>query len=543
MRFEARVALSVLLAGSVVLLACGSKRSGGYSPNNPGNGGTGGGGTGGQSGTGSTGNGGSGNGSGAGGGTNFGGGGPGCDGKKTPFEDACVIHESFAVFVSPKGDDLYGDGSRSKPYKTFDQAISTAALDDKRVYACATAGAFDTQITLDSNSDGVELYGGFDCATWDYEKGTRTQLTGPSSGVIEIADLVTGTRVEDFEITAGAASSPGTASIGVVVGGSKNVHFARLKVTAGAGANGIAGYTTPGVADAGKAGNPGKNACSKDALGGAETVTGCGFPESKGGFGGVAGVGVGSAGSGTDGAPTNLPGGLGGEGQDDTLPGGWSCATVGKGGNGTAGANGDDGEGSTSAGMLSGGGWSSSSGGYGQNGGNGQGGGGGGSLKAPSSCGPTGPNPPIGASGGGGGSGGCGGIGGEGGKGGGASIALTVHESSVTLTDCDLIAKTGGKGGNGGKGQPGGNGAPGAAGGTGACAGGAGAKGGNGGQGGGGAGGPSIGLAFKGEKPTINGGSVQIATAPAAGGADGAGQTVGPGAGGVGLLAKEHEFK
>lgn len=543
MRFGARIALGIFVTGGALSLSCGSKRDGGYSPNNPNVGGSGNAsGAGGGSGNGGSGNGGSGNASGSGGVSNFGGGGPGCDGTKTPSEAPCVIHESFAVFVSPGGDDLYGDGTRAKPYKTFDQAISAAALDDKRIYACATAGAFDTQISLDAFSDGVEFYGGFDCGTWDYQSGSRTKLTGPSSGVVEMQDLVLGTRIEDFEISAGAAASPGAASMGVVVGGSKNVKLARLTVTAGAGAAGLAGYSTPGVADPGKNGNPGKNACGKDALGGAEVVTGCGFPESKGGFGGVAGVAAGVGGSGTDGAP-KVPGGLGGDGQDDTIVGGWSCASIGKGQNGTAGASGDNGAGSSSAGILFSSGWSASAGGFGLNGNNGQGGGGGGAAKAPSSCGPTGPNPAIGASGGGGGSGGCGGLGGEGGKGGGASIALTSHASEVTITDSTFIAQSGGKGGAGGVGQAGGSAAAGAAGGTGACAGGAGAKGGAGGHGGGGAGGPSIGIAFNGSKPTLSGGGIQVSSVAAQGGADGTGQTAGAGAGGAGLLAKEHEFK
>ncbi|GMV13390.1 MAG: hypothetical protein HS104_35765 [Polyangiaceae bacterium] len=538
MRLGARFALSILITAGVATLACGSKRGGGYSPNNPNfGGGSGNGGSGNASG-----NGGSGNASGSGGLSNFGGGGPGCDATKAPSEDACVIHESFAVFVSPKGDDIDGNGTRAKPYKSIDQAIGVAANEKKRVYACATSGSFDGQLTLDSFTDGVSLYGGFDCDTWDYQSGTKTQLLGPSNGVIEIQDLVIGTSIEDFDVTAANATSPGAGSMGIVVGSSKNVKLRRLKVTAGTGATGVAGYTTPGVADSGKNGNPGKNQCNADPKGGAQTVSGCGFPESTGGWGGVAGVGTGTAGSGTDGEP-NLGGGLGGVGEDPTLPGGWSCGTVGAGKPGKAGADGPNGEGSKSPGKVTASGWISSAGGFGTNGGNGQGGGGGGAAKAPSSCGTTGPNPPTGASGGGGGSGGCGGIGGEGGKGGGASIALVVFESGVTITDSDFVSVNGGKGGAGGVGQLGGSGSSGAPGGAGACAGAGGAKGGNGGHGGGGAGGPSIGIAWKGTKPARTGGNIKVATIAATGGADGAGQTSGAGAGALGLLVSEQEFQ
>lgn len=523
--------------------ACGSKREGGYSPNNPGLGGSGNGGSGNASGNGGSGNGsgngGSGNASGNGGAGNFGGGGPGCDGTKTPSEDACVIHETYAVFVSPNGDDLNGDGSRAKPYKTLDFAVTSAATEQKRVYACATAGKFDLELTLDANVDGVSLYGGFDCQSWDWQSAKKTEVTGPASGVVKIQDLVTGTSIEDFAITSKAATSPGSASIGIVVGNSQNVKLSRLSVTAGAGASGIAGYSTPGVAAGGKQGVAGKAQCNASAAGGAETNSGCGFPESKGGGGGYAGVGTGIGGSGVDGLPT-LGGGLGGEGEDDTIPG-WSCSGVGNGKNGKPGANGTNGAGSTSPGTLVANGWTSKAGEIGSNGGNGQGGGGGGGRKAPSTCGTT-PNPPTGASGGSGGSGGCGGLAGEGGKGGGASIALTAFQSQVTLVDSDFVAGSGGKGGGGGKGQLGGPGAGGGPGGTGACQGGAGAKGGDGGHGGGGAGGPSIGVAWKGTKPVRTGGSIKIATIAASGGADGLGAITGPGVGGPGLLTAEQEL-
>jgi len=71
-----------------------------------------------------------------------------------------------------------------------------------------------------------------------------------------------------------------------------------------------------------------------------------------------------------------------------------------------------------------------------------------------------------GAGGGGGGAPGCGGAAGLGGKGGGASIALFVSNSEVTLTWSDINSGNGGAGGDpsdGGTGQPGGQGGKGGA--------------------------------------------------------------------------------
>ena len=542
MRFASRSVVWLLLGAAGIVVACGSKKDSNYHPNNPGFGGSAANsGAGGTSGTdGGGGDGGGANSSGTGGITNFGGGGSNCDGTKTPSEDACTIHEKYAVFVSPNGDDVYGDGSRAKPLKTFAGALGLAVSSNHaRVYACATAGAFAEEVTLGSNEDGISLFGGFDCTTWDYVAGTKTKIDGPSSGALSIQDSTQGTLVEDFEISAKDATSPGAPSIGVVIGNSQNVELQRVKVSAGTGAAGLAGYATPGVAASGKPGSKGKAQCGFDFSGGAAVTSGCGGLDSVGGKGGGGGFGFVKPGDGSDGEPANGAG-AGGIAQDDTLPGGWSCAMNGKGANGKAGDPGTHGKGGSTPGQLTSTGWLTDSGQFGTNGGEGQGGGGGGGAKPPASC--TGMTNPTGASGGSGGSGGCGGIGGEGGQGGGASIALASYQSSVTLVDVDSIAKGGGKGGAGGKGQLAGKGQLGAAGGTGACAGGNGADGGNGGHGGGGAGGPSIGMAYQGAKPSVTGGSVAIASTASAGGADGLGATTGAGAGVAGVLEKEHAF-
>jgi hypothetical protein len=106
--------------------------------------------------------------------------------------------------------------------------------------------------------------------------------------------------------------------------------------------------------------------------------------------------------------------------------------------------------------------------------------------------------------------GGCGGVHGEAGKGGGASVALLVWGSGVTLDTVALITANGGKGGTGGDSGVFGHGESGGAGGgspdggvhIGAAGGGGkGGDGGNGGSGSGGTGGPSIAIVFNGSAP------------------------------------------
>ena len=130
--------------------------------------------------------------------------------------------------------------------------------------------------------------------------------------------------------------------------------------------------------------------------------------------------------------------------------------------------------------------------------------------------------------------GGCGGTPGTGGAAGGASVALLVWTSGLTLEMCELLSRDGGAGGKGGNGGLGGLGQPGAEGGPGVTVdggtpigkGGHGGPGGNGGPGGSGAGGnggPSYALVFKGTIPIRNGANLLT---PGIGGARGIGGTI-----------------
>src|SRR5690606_23093483 len=134
--------------------------------------------------------------------------------------------------------------------------------------------------------------------------------------------------------------------------------------------------------------------------------------------------------SGDPGTPGTTDGGILGQ----------PCAGQGTGSNGSIGTSPAPGPGAATTGVLTENAWTPSFGTDGQRGQPGSGGGGGAGN---------------GGAGGGGGAGGCGGAGGSGGEGGGASIALAVHESTVSLTGCSLEAKNAGGGGNGAAGQPG----------------------------------------------------------------------------------------
>lgn len=402
-----------------------------------------------------------------------------CDATDTPLEDACVIDEDYGVFVSPSGDDDAGDGSQDNPYETLGKAAEAAAANDKRVYACATSGAYDESLSLGTEASGLELFGGFSCDDWSYSESNRSTVTSPEPLALRI-EGVSGLRIEDFGFVAADASGAGSSSLGAFVVDSDDVVFRRVRIEAGSGVDGANAiredFDYPLQNDL-----EGSNASgSNQEIGGAVKSFAC--PDGTttvGGEGGDSEV-ISLSQDGQTGFPDHP--GTGGEGGDSAL----SCDMGGNGKTGASAPATPSSAGATSTGALTATGWQPAWGTTGANGLPGQGGGGGrGSATK---------------GGGGGGAGSCGGAGGPGGMGGGASIALAVFESGVTLENIELVAHDAGSGGNGAVGQPaqtesgfGGNG-----GGQGACPGGNGGLGAAGGAGGGGAGGLSVGVLWSG---------------------------------------------
>ncbi|HET9955642.1 MAG TPA: hypothetical protein VFQ61_14105 [Polyangiaceae bacterium] len=436
-----------------------------------------------------------------------------CDTQASPSAAPCLVDERYGVFVAPEGDDELGDGSRSAPFGSLQHALEVAVrVQRSRVFACATAGAFEEALAVDEALDGAALYGGFSCDDWSRVE-QRTRVESPESWGARSEGLRRGFTAEDIEwVAADAAQSTaeGTAesSVALWVLESKGIVLRRVRLQAGAGGDGAPGE----AGQSGRDGAPAPDAlsgqdadCSEAAptsqIGGewpAEAVA-CG---SSGGAGGQAfKSAVADGNRGSDGVPRThvTP-------ANEHNAGDGATEVAQNAGSGRQGSNGDRGEPGAAAeelGIFTLEGYEPASGVPGTPGYAGQGGGGGGASKGDGSC--------LGASGGGGGMGGCGGNPGTGGGGGGASIAVLSWNSSIRIESCELRAGDGGTGGEGGSAGPGGLGSAGAAGGLGDTVagigdGGQGGKGGHGGAGGpgsGGSGGPSLALVFKGERPDL----------------------------------------
>jgi hypothetical protein len=436
----------------------------------------------------------------------------------------------------------------------------------RNVYVCSTAGTFTLTETLNIGTtlDGVSIYGGFDCSdktTWTYEKDPSHRSRSAFVSEVPLAVKLDGledttVRIENLSITAANATVPGDSSIAMLVVNSPYVTLSNDELIAQKGATGSNGAPAEGKAADGTPGNSGTDACpstiiSSDVVfipGAAPVVTQCnGVETSKGARGGTGAIdnhqllnppvttltvgGTGENGTPEPSANGNLWG-YGGVGEQSPIS---PCANGKDGTNGLSGANVET---ATSPGTLTSLGYGTRNGMNGKDGAPGQGGGGGGGAKAPTACSYSVVAPLPGASGGSGGSGGCGGKGGGGGQGGGASLALALLNSPITLINCALTAHDAGQGGNGGSGQSGGyggtygNGGGAPSSGLKACRGGSGGNGGSGAAGGGGAGGDSAAIGYVGDPPTV-GTDTTLTVTPttgATGGMDGNGTTTASGA-------------
>ncbi|MCC6555079.1 MAG: PGRS family protein [Polyangiaceae bacterium] len=473
-----------------------------------------------------------------------------------PFVADGPIPESCGLWVSSsQGNDGNYGGFRYAPTQSLREALERVEEQPEwktaRIYVCAEDFPHD----FFRVPAGATVYGGMDCTKeyWPWLGGEKkSRVRAPAD--VPAAHFLPGegkTWMSDLEIVAPDALDPGESSIAALVDG-QTVELTRVDLTAGDGQDGATGEPgdPPYLGDGpilpalrGENGLQGDDACDSFivTIGGAPVQTVC--PDGSVSISGKGGNGEASHGNNGEAAPVlgANGSGLGGLGQPSL--GAWDCDD--DGGHGHDGENGVDGApgpGAVGLGVIGDRYFFGVTGGDGQLGTIGKAGGGGGAMRGSATC--------AGAAGGSGGAGACGGKGGHGGKAGGSSIALAMRNANVTLTDCNLKAGNGARGGTGGEPQPGGTG--GVAGGGGhmgpsgsglqaACHGGRGGNGGMGGPGGGGHGGHSFAIAYQGAAP-IKAGTVTLSPGnPGQGGLGGLNNVAGN-VGENGKAAEEQEL-
>ncbi len=400
----------------------------------------------------------------------------GCDPAAEPKDAPKCVVSDFGVFVDATNGADANAGTKEAPVKTIGGALGKLGAKN-RVYVCE--GTYPEHVKLTS---AVSVYGGFACGAWTYS-GTKAKVAPTDAGyALQVGNVSSASTLADLVLTAIAGTDAAPSSIAAFVTNTPSLTLRRVDLVAGAGFKGKIpnqAATLALMSSMPTAGSLNGNAGNATVGGAAQLCTCAGGGTSRGGGGGNLN-GDGSAGA-TVQAVVD-PAGASGLGSTLAECGGGQGGRPGSNAPAAAGA-----AGATTLGTLTENGWAPSSGSDAAAGTPGQGGGGGGGA------------------GGGGGSGGCGGCGGEvgkGGGGGGASIALVTVASPVSLFGSTVTSADAGAGGAGGAGGDGGVG--GARGnGGGGCNGAPGGKGGAGGGSGGGAGGVSIGVLYKGGKPTL----------------------------------------
>lgn len=407
---------------------------------------------------------------------------PGCDLAKEPKDSPACVDDAVGVFVDATSGSDGNPGSKIAPFKTLGVAIAKAG-DKPRVYICD--GSYSESVKL-APPNAPSLYGGFACGSWSYAS-TKPKVAPTGVGyALEIDGVASEVIVSDLAFASREGTTMGASSIAAFVSSGAKVTILRTVIEAARGREGEEGLPgTTGTITAVSSGSLDANGnAATGAIAGPQKICTC----SSGGTS-TGGAGGGPMGAGAPGFPA-LGGGAPGAGA------GTGCSVAEPNGSGDVGGD------ATAAadapalaanafGTLTASGWLPRPGASGPNGSPGQGGGGGAGRDATSA-------------GGGGACGGCGGSGGKGGTGGGASVALLVLDSTIVLRGSTLITKAGGVGGRGGAGGPGATtGGTAANGGAAGCSSGEGGKGGAGGTGGGGAGGLSVGVLYRGPKPTL----------------------------------------
>jgi hypothetical protein len=471
----------------------------------------------------------------------------GCDLAGDPKSQPCLLDDAYGVFVAPPGaaaaaddagaSDAGTDGSKDHPFATLGEALAQLGA-KTRIFLCN--GSYSEELSITTP---VRLYGGLSCApgpsgrAWAYVGATSTVTSPSPRPALSVSGASgAGVTLEDVSFTSPSVTTAGGSSIAAIVS-SSTVNLVRVTLTAGSGAGGSPGEdgtATPNYTGAAPAGGGQVFTFSGGSYsavaGGGGAVNRCTpYGMSAGGDGGLgcASSGTGASGNASPPAPTT-PGRDGLSAVGTTTDDAGTLVVVAITDPGADGVAGDGGAAAAapSYGVLTATAWTPAPGGDGAPGHPGQGGAGATDPRY-DNCGLS-----FSVGGGGGGAGGCGGSGGKGGGGAGGSIALAVAGSTVTLTDCILVASAGGAGGRGGAGEDGQAGAAGGDRSVSLSLHAAGAPGGNGAGGSGGAGGTggiSVGILTKGSTVTTTSGSIQTGGAGTGGAAGPAGHhTTGP---------------
>lgn len=160
----------------------------------------------------------------------------GVHGGQGPKESPACIADSFAVFVSPTGDDN-AKGTKTAPVRSITKGVALAAANRQpHVYVCEES--YDTNVEITTP---LAVFGGVTCG-WAPSETARPKLA-PAKGIALRVTKVTGAVViQDLGVVGSAdASTPGDSAVAAFVSESDSVTFTKVSLRAGAGVGGDKG--------------------------------------------------------------------------------------------------------------------------------------------------------------------------------------------------------------------------------------------------------------------------------------------------------------
>ena len=165
-----------------------------------------------------------------------------CDGTATPSVEACLIDDSYAVFVSETtGDDASGTGTMEAPLASLGAGLARAQAQGlPRLIVCA--GTYQESVHVGA---AIAIHGGFACddGNWVYDgRDTKLEPTDTSTP-LTVTDVTDPVLIEDLRIYAQDATEPSASSVAMGAHRASDLTLRRVLLSAGDGQHGTDGLT------------------------------------------------------------------------------------------------------------------------------------------------------------------------------------------------------------------------------------------------------------------------------------------------------------
>ncbi|HEY6077696.1 MAG TPA: DUF1565 domain-containing protein, partial [Polyangiaceae bacterium] len=160
-----------------------------------------------------------------------------CDRAQSPHDEACLVSDDFAVFVSAVGSDANA-GTQDAPVASLTKAVELAA-GTKLVLVCTDT--YDEHVNI---MRGAQVFGGFSCADWSPDAAKplfKPSTAGPALKIDTVTETV---LLDSLDFEVGDAVAAGETALTTIINESPAVTLRALSLKAGKGKTGANGTLT-----------------------------------------------------------------------------------------------------------------------------------------------------------------------------------------------------------------------------------------------------------------------------------------------------------